>query len=560
MAWWPALLLVCSGVSSGETVLLDFSASYCGPCQQMLPLVRQLEAQGHPVRTVDIQQQPALAQKHNVGPIPCFVMLVDGKEVDRQLGATSRERLMQMLSKAGTSTPAKQSESAKQPEKKSERHGTASLPPSLAPQLGEKKPFDGAQGRARRNATEGVPYSDKSTPWNRDDLRQDSATAGDTYKTAKAKAMAVSARLKVKDPNGSSFGSGTVIEVADGTALVLTYGHLFRDSRGQGDIAVDLFAHESLRGLRGKLVGYDLKRDVGVVSVAVPRNIKAARVAHVGYRPKIGDEVLSVGCNHGADATVERSRVTSIDRFTGPPNLQVAGQPVIGRSGGGLFSVEGMLIGVCNAADPSANEGLFASVGTIHAELDHLSLSRIYRESTEKEPLDARMDKATPPSMPLVMPTAPPQRAQAAPPWSPPTLPSPTVMSEAERLALAAMRDQSAQVICYVRSTQDARTAPQDIVLREVSPEFLRQLAAQRQSQADQPLTSGKSTRPDPAVHIPVAADLPWRQPDTSLAATSATPLKTAPPITAPPKTAAKSSIPTASNWNPKWRLPKRGE
>ena len=48
--------------------------------------------------------------------------------------------------------------------------------------------------------------------------------------------------------------------------------------------------------------------------------------------------MASVGCNNGEDPTVQRSRINSLDRFLGPPNLQVAGQPIIGRSGGGLFS------------------------------------------------------------------------------------------------------------------------------------------------------------------------------------------------------------------------------
>ena len=80
--------------------------------------------------------------------------------------------------------------------------------------------------------------------------------------------------------------------------------------------------------------------------------------------------VVSVGCNNGDAPTVRHSQVTSLDKFHGPPNIQVAGQPVEGRSGGGLFSSEGYVIGVCNAADPSDKEGLFAALASIYAELD----------------------------------------------------------------------------------------------------------------------------------------------------------------------------------------------
>ena len=87
--------LVCALLmsASGETVLLDFSASWCGPCRQMDPIVAQLSAAGHPVRKIDIDQQPELAQRFKVDGVPCFVMLVDGREVGRQTGAVGRGEL-----------------------------------------------------------------------------------------------------------------------------------------------------------------------------------------------------------------------------------------------------------------------------------------------------------------------------------------------------------------------------------------------------------------------------------------------------------------------------------
>src|SRR5574340_800169 len=81
---------------AGPTVLLDFYSDSCGPCREMDPTVRQLTAAGYPVQRVNVEQNQALAARYGVRGIPCFVMLVDGREVDREIGKTSPLRLEQM--------------------------------------------------------------------------------------------------------------------------------------------------------------------------------------------------------------------------------------------------------------------------------------------------------------------------------------------------------------------------------------------------------------------------------------------------------------------------------
>ena len=81
--------------------------------------------------------------------------------------------------------------------------------------------------------------------------------------------------------------------------------------------------------------------------------------------------------------------MASKNKFLGPPNVQVEGLPVEGRSGGGLFSKDGMVVGVCNAADPADQQGLYAALGSIYSELDKNKLGFVYQAPGENRATDA---------------------------------------------------------------------------------------------------------------------------------------------------------------------------
>jgi len=69
--------------SGGETVLLDFTAEWCRSCREMDSTVDRLKSHGYPVRQVDYDRERATATALGVKSLPTFVMLVDGREVDR---------------------------------------------------------------------------------------------------------------------------------------------------------------------------------------------------------------------------------------------------------------------------------------------------------------------------------------------------------------------------------------------------------------------------------------------------------------------------------------------
>ncbi|HBE69642.1 MAG TPA: thioredoxin, partial [Planctomycetaceae bacterium] len=72
--------------------------------------------------------------------------------------------------------------------------------------------------------------------------------------------------------------------------------------------------------------------------------------------------------------TICQTKITNINRYHGPANVEIGGAPAVGRSGGGLFDMGGRLIGVCNAADDIDDEGIYAGVEVVFAQLERLHL------------------------------------------------------------------------------------------------------------------------------------------------------------------------------------------
>lgn len=80
--------------------LLDFNASWCGPCQMMKPIVEEIkkELEGKvEVVEINVDEDQAKAAKYGVMSIPTFVILKDDKEVGRKIGYTSKEDLLKLL-------------------------------------------------------------------------------------------------------------------------------------------------------------------------------------------------------------------------------------------------------------------------------------------------------------------------------------------------------------------------------------------------------------------------------------------------------------------------------
>lgn len=93
----PAL---SDALASGRPVLLQFTATWCGPCRRVKPDVQALarEVQGKAeVVAIDVDAHRAVAAKYKVSGIPCFVAVKDGREVARRTGAISKAEMKRML-------------------------------------------------------------------------------------------------------------------------------------------------------------------------------------------------------------------------------------------------------------------------------------------------------------------------------------------------------------------------------------------------------------------------------------------------------------------------------
>jgi thioredoxin 1 len=89
-------------LQSKEPVLVDFSATWCGPCKVLAPIVEKIadeHAGTYRVGKLDIDDAPGITQRYGVRGVPTVMIFKGGQKIDQHVGVTNKETLLKMLAK-----------------------------------------------------------------------------------------------------------------------------------------------------------------------------------------------------------------------------------------------------------------------------------------------------------------------------------------------------------------------------------------------------------------------------------------------------------------------------
>ena len=84
-------------LKSDKKVLVDFNATWCGPCRMLAPIIEEIgeERKDIKVISIDVDENEELAREYGIFSIPCLIVFANGKEINRSVGY--KDSVLEML-------------------------------------------------------------------------------------------------------------------------------------------------------------------------------------------------------------------------------------------------------------------------------------------------------------------------------------------------------------------------------------------------------------------------------------------------------------------------------
>ena len=401
---------------AARLVVLEFAAKTDADADRTNVLLNAMRAKNYPIQRVERENGGAeLFERFAVSATPTFVLLVDGKEVDRVASpgtpsaAILRNQLLRLFDR-GREALAAQTAKKKSNDARVTRaqttgdsagfavSGAPAAPTPLAPSVANvpaapiapiassaPKPNPISLAAATVPASAPAPIAQVSTTATPAAQKLTVSTAAERAILDKAvweRLDEATVRIDLVDgidADGRSDSATGVVAHADprhGEALVATCGHLFRDVADWSAVKISVAVADPKSGrvetVVGECVYSDPETDVAFVAFRAPWTIRPVAFLPESETLRVGESALSVARNERGALPLEH-QILSLDRhyFNPKPNdatrkpfnyVQVSNAPEAGRSGGGLFvERDGKYYwaGLCVAGDPEEGDGFF---------------------------------------------------------------------------------------------------------------------------------------------------------------------------------------------------------